>query len=50
MNHAQEKEPTRNGKFYKLMNFTVFAALLKEVSKGCKDTVLPDPPLKNDSV
>ena len=28
-------------KFYKLTNLTVFAALLKDVPKGCKDSVLP---------
>ena len=30
-------------KFYKLTNLTVFAALLKDVPMGCKDTVLPEP-------
>ena len=30
-------------KFYKLTNVTVFAALLKDVPMGCKDTVLPEP-------
>ena len=34
-------------KFYKLTNLTVFAALLKEVPMGCKDSVLPEPLLKN---
>ena len=33
--------------FYKLTNFKIFAALLKVVPKGCNDTVLPDPILKN---
>ena len=28
----------------------VFAALLREVTMGCKDTVLPDPLLKNQTV
>ena len=37
-------------KFYKLTIVTFFAALLKEVPMGCKDTVLPDPLLKNHSV
>ena len=32
-------------KFYKLINFAMFAALLKEAPRGCKDTVMPDPPL-----
>ena len=34
-------------KFYKLTNLTVFASLLKEVPMGCKDTVLPEPLLRN---
>ena len=37
-------------KFYKLTNLTVFAALLKDVPMGCKDSVLPEPPLKNQNV
>ena len=31
-------------------NLTVFASLLKDVPMGCKDTVLPEPLLKNHSV
>ena len=37
-------------KFYKLTNLTVFAALLKDVPLGCKDSVLPEPFLKNQNV
>ena len=37
-------------KFYKLAKLKVFAALLKEVPMGCKDTVLPEPLLKNQNV
>ena len=37
-------------KFYKLTNVTDFAALLKNIPMGCKDTVLPEPPLKNHYV
>ena len=37
-------------KFYKLTNVTVFAALLKDLPMGCKDTVLPEPLLKNHNV
>ena len=33
-------------KIYKLTNITCFAALLKEVPMGCKNTVLPEPLLK----
>ena len=34
-------------KIYKLTNLTVFVALLKDVSMGCKDSVLTEPLLKN---
>ena len=37
-------------KFCKLTNLTIFASLLKYVPMGCKDTVLPEPPLKNHNV
>ena len=37
-------------KFYKLRNLTVFVALLKDVPMGCKDSVLPEPLLKNQNV
>ena len=37
-------------KFYKLTNLTFFASLLKDVPMGCKDTVLPEPVLKNHNV
>ena len=37
-------------KFYKLTKLTVFAALLKDVPMGFKDSVLPDPFLKNQNV
>ena len=37
-------------KFYKLTNLTTFASLLKGVPMGCKDTVLPEPLLKNHNV
>ena len=37
-------------KFYKLTNLTIFASLLKDVPTGCKDTVLPEPLLKNHNV
>ena len=36
-------------RFYKLTNFTVFAAPLKEVPMGCMNAVLPEPLLKNDT-
>ena len=37
-------------KFYKLTNLTIFAWLLKYVPMGSKDTVLPEPLLKNHNV
>ena len=37
-------------KFYKLTNVTVFAALLKDRPMACKDTVKPEPLLKNHNV
>ena len=37
-------------KFYKLTNVIVFAALVKDIPMGCKDTVLPEPLLKNHNV
>ena len=37
-------------KFYKLTNLTVFAALLKDVPMGCKDSVLPESLLKIQNV
>ena len=37
-------------RFYTLTNLTVFAALLKDVPMGCKDSVLPESLLKNQNV
>ena len=37
-------------KLYKLTNLTVFATLFKDVPMGCKDSVLPEPLLKNQNV
>ena len=63
--YQPEKETTENGycwslctrerantkwKLYKLTNLTVFAALLKDVPMGCKDSVLPEPHFKNQNV
>ena len=36
--------------FYKLTNLTIFASLLKDVPMGCKDTLLPEPLLRNFNV
>ena len=35
---------------FKLTNVTVFAALLKDIPMGCKDTVLPEPLLRKCNV
>ena len=43
-------QASRKWKNYKLTNVISFVALHKEVSVGCRDTVLPDPLLKNRSV
>ena len=37
-------------RIYKRANLTNFAALLKDIPKGCKDSVLPEPLLKNQTV
>ena len=37
-------------RFHKLTNFTVFAALLKDVPMGCKGVVLPKPLLRNGKI
>ena len=34
-------------KFYKLATLKIFASLLKDVPMDCKETVLPQPLLKN---
>ena len=47
--YTRERSNTK-WKFYKLTNLTSFASLLKEVPMGCKDTVLPEPLLKNHKV
>ena len=37
-------------KFHKLTKLTNFASLFKDLPMGCKDTVLPEPLLKNHNV
>ena len=37
-------------RFYKLTNLTVFAALLKDVPRVCKNAVLPEALLKNHTI
>ena len=46
---TQERANTK-WKFYKLTKLTVFAALLKDVPMSCKDSVLPEPLLKNQNM
>ena len=45
-----EKEPKQKRKFYKFTNITIFASLLKDIPLDCKDTVLPEPFLRNCNV
>ena len=45
-----QERANKKWKFYKLTNLTIFASLLKDVPMGCKDTVLPEPLLKNHKV
>ena len=37
-------------RFYKLTNLTVFAVLLKDVTIGCKNAVLPEPLLRKGTI
>ena len=37
-------------RFFKLTNLTIFAALLRDVTMGCKDAVLPESLLRNPSI
>ena len=37
-------------RFYNITNFTVFAALLKDVPMGCKNAVLPEPLSRNGTI
>ena len=46
---TREKANTK-WKLYKVTTLTIFASLLKDVPMGCKDTVLPEPLLKNHNV
>ena len=46
---TREKANTMR-KLYKLTTFSIFASLLKDVPMGCKDTVLPEPLLRNCNV
>ena len=46
---ARERANTKRN-FYKLTKLTIFPSLLKDVTMGCKDTVLPEPLLKNGNV
>ena len=46
---TRERSSTK-WKFYKLTNLTISVSLLKDVPMSCKDTVLPEPILKNHNV
>ena len=43
MKACTNERTTTKWNFYKLPNFTVFAALLTKVHMGCKDAVIPEP-------
>ena len=47
---CQRKRDITNWKFYKLLNVTFFAALLKVVPLGCKYALVPDPLMKNHCI
>ena len=47
---CSRKRLNTNWRFYKLTNLTVFAALLKDLPKGCKNAVLPEPLLRNGTI
>ena len=44
------KRSNTKWKIYQLTNLTIFASLLKDVPMVCKDTLLPEPILKNHIV
>ena len=46
---TREKVNTK-WKFYKLTKLTAFASLHKDVPMGCKDTILPEPLLRNGNM
>ena len=50
VDHCTRERFNTKWKFYKLTNLTVFAALLKDVPMGCKDSVLAEPLLNNQNV
>ena len=47
---CNRKKMNTKWRFYKLTNLTIFAALLKDVPMGCKDAVLPEALLKNQTI
>ena len=47
---CSRKRLSTNWRFCKLTNFTVFAALPKDVIMGWKDAVLPDPLVRNGTI
>ena len=45
-----KERPNTKWRFFKLINLTIFAALLKDIPMGCKDAVLPESLLRNPSI
>ena len=52
MKHAQKtkERPKTKWTFFKLTNLTIFAALLRDIPRVCKDAILPEYLLKNHTV
>ena len=50
IDHCTQERANTKWKFYRLTKVAVFAALLEDISMGCKDTVLPEPLFKNHIV
>ena len=46
---TKERSNTKR-RFFKLTTFTIFAVLLRDIPMGCKDAILPESLLKNDTV
>ena len=44
------ERPNTKWRFYKITNVTIFAALLKDIRMGCRDSILPEPLLRNPTV
>ena len=50
VDHCTRERVNTKWKFYRLTNLTIFASLFKHVPMGFKDTVSPEPLLRNSNV